>query len=294
MDIIKPKTGLTTTPTPIPKNKKEKIRTPNIRGIRLIEKFIYGYLIHSLIYFYILHKRLPKSLDELIRFSIEHVSGAREDFTRLVILLGNNNDRLKRELLRVGQIVWGKIHRRDFQTIIREILKEVSKCNAGKLKFFYEKEFIVTTPNIDKYGRPSEVKLPNGQKVLKIFSKKIIPDIILFCDGNENKFLTIIDIKSGNRRLWAKYEKQVILYLFYILKYTGLGRKLGKENWKNVKTCLFYYKYNKLVCFTPKQDRSSIQKFINTIISDKYLRLDRKKVRLSGYLKSLFVRTEIP
>jgi hypothetical protein len=180
-------------------------------NINRIEKYLYGYLIHYTIYFYILKHRKPKSIKEFYEFFVNNFQDKK-----LIEDILNTKDG-KQKLMKILRVWFYKVNTNNLNKLINTLkemfetkLKNVDNVeNTKSLKELInnscnveiEKSFILTIPKYDR--RTNKIKF-------KI--SKFRPDILIVCKEPIN-LLIVVELKSGNRKLWKKYRKQIKQYL---------------------------------------------------------------------------------
>lgn len=189
--------------------------------IRKLEKMLYGYFIHYTIYFWFRKGRLPKSIEEFKQFLKQEMdtnAQLRMELSLLYSRVGSDKERYKQILDKVLRIWWKVIHKKHFQKLITKIKSLVGKV-GGKCTFTYEKT----------YNLPILKQSKKSKKVIIKF-RVIKPDLVIECGG----IVVVVELKSGNRKLWKKYRKQIKEYVELLSK----GVYKGKE----VIGLLYYYK----------------------------------------------------
>jgi hypothetical protein len=149
-------------------------------------RHLYGYLVHYAIYFYFLYGRLPNSIDEFKKFVAKQV-GANP---RLRLTLSQQPENLRREF----QLVWSVIHKKPFLKLV-QLVKQLVGDNHASCKLLIEHTF-------------NFPKLKDTKTKVKVKFQTITPDIVVVCP----KKVLVIELKSGNRKLWKKYRKQLKTY----------------------------------------------------------------------------------
>jgi len=224
-----------------------------------LEKDIYGYLIHYTIYFYLTKGRKPKSVKEFYTWFIE-----RFQHKGLITDLLNSKDG-NRKLQKILKIWFYKINTKGFNRLINELkqifqyLRDKNKIKDLKefnniCKIYIERKFILAIPKRDK-----RVKHLEKKSNIIFHIKKIQPDIIIGCKEPLNTLL-VIELKSGNRKLWRKYRSQLKNYLKFLSLYSEF------KNLKHFIGILYYYKSDYLTLI--KYDKEK----------DKFVILEKKKL----------------
>jgi hypothetical protein len=203
-----------------------------------IDKELYGYLIHYTIYFYFTHGRKPKSIKEFYSWFVKN-------FRNLGLLekyLKNKNS--KKELLKILRIWFYKITTKNFDKLLNSLKNifhqaeekyHLTPEDLNKIcKVEFEKTFIITIPKLDKRIKNIENKTNITFKI-----KKFVPDILIECFEPLNTII-VIELKSGNRKLWKKYRKQIKEYIL------GISQLQKYKNYK-IFGMLYYFKNDTLV-----------------------------------------------
>jgi hypothetical protein len=183
-----------------------------------LSKELYGYLIHYTIYFYFKFGRLPNTINEFINFLNIYKDKTLEILQSLYKLKTISKDKYT-NLLRLW---FYKIHQKSFLKLVNllktKYLNNPKVYNNKTCKFSFETlhQFV-------------EQKYNKATKEISYKVKFYKPDILIECEDK----VIVIELKSGNRKLWKKYEKQIKDYLKFLKQIHPNKRIYG---------ILYYYK----------------------------------------------------
>jgi hypothetical protein len=198
--------------------KIKKNQKSNKSLVDKLSKELYGYLIHYTIYFYFLTGRLPLSVDEFFSFLSKHNNKTSEVLQGLYKLKTLSKEQYQKLI----KLWFYKIHKKSFLKLINllksKYFNNPNLYNSKTCKFQFEAlhQFVKQEYNTRKNEVRYKVK----------FYK---PDILIVCKDK----VVVIELKSGNRKLWKKYEKQIKDYLKFL-------KQIYPS--KNLFGILYYYK----------------------------------------------------